>query len=56
MDWTLEDNMANSLYFCTILIGRKGGYTPFVQAEWKRLTPTRRWPSWTQLLLEVEID
>jgi len=32
MDWTLEDNMVDSLFFCGTLIGCKGGHTPFVQA------------------------
>jgi len=32
MDWTLEDNMADSLFFCATLTGRRGGHTPFVQA------------------------
>ena len=32
MDWTLEDNMVDSLFFCTTLIGRRGGHTQFVQA------------------------
>jgi len=32
MDWTLEDNTAGGLFFCTTLTGRRGGHTPFVQA------------------------
>jgi len=32
MDWTLEDNMVDGLFFCTTLTGRRGGHTPFVQA------------------------
>jgi len=32
MDWTLEDNMVDSLFFCATLTGCKGGHTPFVQA------------------------
>ena len=33
MDWTLEDNMVNGLFFWATLTGcRWGGYTPFVQA------------------------
>jgi len=32
MDWTLEDNVVNGLFFCTTLTGRRGGHTPFVQA------------------------
>jgi len=31
MDWTLEDNMVDCLFFCTTLTGRRGGNTPFVQ-------------------------
>jgi len=31
MDWTLEDNMVDGLFFCAILTGRRGGHTPFVQ-------------------------
>ena len=32
MDWTLEDTMVDGLFFCATLTGRRGGYTPFVQA------------------------
>jgi len=32
MDWTLEDNMVNSLLFCATLTGHKRGHTLFVQA------------------------
>jgi len=32
MDWTLEDNMVDSLFFCATFTGRSGGHTPFVQA------------------------
>jgi len=32
MDWTFEVNMVDGLFFCTILTGRRGGHTPFVQA------------------------
>jgi len=32
MDWTLEDNMADGLFFCATLTGRRVGHTPFVQA------------------------
>jgi len=32
MDWTLEDNMVDGLFFCATLTGRRGGHTPFVQA------------------------
>jgi len=33
MDWTLEDNMVDGLFFRATLKGRRGGHTPFVQAE-----------------------
>ena len=32
MDWTLEDNMVDGLFFCATLTGRRGGHTPFIQA------------------------
>ena len=32
MDWTLEDDMVDSLFFCATLTSRRGGHTPFVQA------------------------
>ena len=32
MDWTLEDDMADGLFFCATLTGCRGGNTPFVQA------------------------
>ena len=32
MDWTLEDNMVDGLFFCATLTGRRGGHTPFVQS------------------------
>jgi len=32
MDWTLEDDMVDGLFFCMTLTGRRGGHTPFVQA------------------------
>jgi len=32
MDWTLEDDMFDRLFFCATLTGRRGGHTPFVQA------------------------
>ena len=32
MDWTLEDTMVDSLFFCTTLTDRRGGHTPLVQA------------------------
>jgi len=32
MDWTLEDNTVDGLFFCTTLTGCRGDHTPFVQA------------------------
>ena len=32
MDWMLEDDMVEGLFFCATLTGRRGGHTPFVQA------------------------
>jgi len=32
IDWALEDNMVDGLFFCATLTGRRGGHTPFVQA------------------------
>jgi len=32
MDWTVEDDMVDDLFFAT-LTGRRGGHTPFVQAR-----------------------
>jgi len=32
MDWILEDNMVDGLFFCAALTGCRGGHTPFVQA------------------------
>jgi len=32
MDWTLEDNMVDGLFFCATLTGLRGGHTSFVQA------------------------
>jgi len=32
MDWTLEENMVDGLFFCATLTSRRGGHTPFVQA------------------------
>jgi len=31
MDWTLEDNMFDGLFFCTTLTGWRQSHTPFVQ-------------------------
>jgi len=33
MDWTLEDNSVDSLFFCATLTCRKRGHNPFVQGE-----------------------
>jgi len=32
MDWALEDNMVDGLFFCATLTGRRVGHTPLVQA------------------------
>jgi len=32
MDWTLKDNLVDSLFFCATLTGRRASHTPFVQA------------------------
>jgi len=32
MDWTLEDDMVDGLFFCATLTGRRGDHTPFAQA------------------------
>ena len=33
MDWTLEDNMVDGLFFCATLTGCRGGHTPFAQTR-----------------------
>ena len=51
MDWTLEDNMVDGLFFCATLTSRRGGHTPFVQAEPETcgggLAGTRRFLGWS---------
>jgi len=32
MDWSLEDNMVDGLFFFATFTGRRGDHTPFVQA------------------------
>jgi len=32
MEWTLDDNTINGLFFCATLTGRRKGHAPFVQA------------------------
>jgi len=32
MDWTVEDNMVDGLFFCATLTCRRGGHAPFVEA------------------------
>jgi len=32
MDWTLEDDMVDGLFFCATLTGHGGGHTPYAQA------------------------
>jgi len=50
MDWTLQDNMVDGLFFYATLTGRRGGRTPFVQAAETSDTDRRRL-SQTQALL-----
>jgi len=33
MDWTLEDNTSDGLFFCATLISGKGGHLPFTHAS-----------------------
>ena len=33
MDWTMEDNMVDGLFFCTTLTGCREGHTPFLQTR-----------------------
>jgi len=47
MDWTVEDDMVDSL-FCATLTGR---IPHLYRQERKRLTPVRRRLNWTQALL-----
>jgi len=51
MDWTLEDDMDNGLFFCATLTGPRGGHTRLYQQERKRPTPVRRRLSRTQAFL-----
>jgi len=39
MDWTVEDDMVDGLFFCSKLTGSRGGYNPFLQ-EGRRLSRT----------------
>jgi len=32
MDWTVENDMVDGLFFCATFTGRRGGHIPFVQA------------------------
>jgi len=41
MDWTLEDNMVDGLFFCATLTGRRGDHNTFVQAGAETPTPLR---------------
>jgi len=51
MDWTLEDNMVDGLFFCATLTGRKEAIPHLYKQERKRLTSVRRRLSQTQALL-----
>ena len=41
MNWTLEDNMADGLFSCATLTGRRGGMPHLHKQERKRPTPVR---------------
>jgi len=41
MDWTLEDDMVDGLFFSATLTGRRGDHTPFVQAGVEALCRTQ---------------
>ena len=51
MNWTLEDNMVDGLFFCATLTGRRRGHTHLYKQERNRPTPVRRWLSRTQAVL-----
>jgi len=51
MDWTLEDNMVDGLFFCATLKGCRGGHTHLYKQERKRPTLVQRRLSRTQALL-----
>jgi len=42
MDWTLEDNMVDGLFFCATLTSRRREHTHLCKQEQKRPTPVRR--------------
>ena len=52
MDWTLENNMVDGLFFCATLTGRWGGRPHLYKQERKRPTPVRMRLSRNQALLE----
>ena len=33
MEWSLEDNMVDGLFFCATLSGLRGGHSPFLQTR-----------------------
>jgi len=41
VDWTLEDNMVDYLFFCATLTGRRWDHTHLHKQEWKRPTPVQ---------------
>jgi len=51
MDWTFEDNMVDSLFFCATLTGREEAIPHLFKQERKRSTPVRRRLSRTQAVL-----
>jgi len=42
MDWTLEDNRVDGLFFCATLTGRRGSHAHLYKQERKRPTPVWR--------------
>jgi len=42
MDWTLENNIVDGLFFCATLTGRRGGHTSFVQVGAETSDTVRR--------------
>ena len=51
MDWTLEDNMVDGLFFCATLTGRRGGMPHLHKQERKNPTSVRRRLRRTQAVL-----
>jgi len=51
MDWTVEDDVVDGLFFCATLAGRRWGHTYMYKQEWKRPTQVRRRLSRPRLFL-----